>query len=399
MSMTEKGVQFPEGAQSPQGTSGRHVSRGINRTRLKGLIRKEMYQILRDPSSIGIAFVLPVILLLIFGYGVSLDAKHVPVAVVIDKPSREVSDFISGFRQSAYFRPVIMNNIKEAEHAVMTREVDGIIWFRSNFGRQMFLEGNAPVEVILNGVDANKARITQGYITGVWLKWLEHYALEKGVRLKMPATVKHRIWFNASVRSRNYLVPGLIAIIMTLIGAMLTSMVIAREWERGTMEALIVTPVSMKEIIIGKVVPYFFLGMSGMVLSVLMAVWIFHVPLRGSILALTAGSALFMLTAIFMGLLISTAAGSQFVAGQIAIVITFLPAFILSGFVFDIGSMPVPIQWLTHIVPARYFVSMLQTIFLAGNIWPIFITNCLWLMGMGAFFMMVIKKKSRKRLE
>jgi len=382
-----------------RGPGGKKTAGGINRTRLKGLIRKEMRQIIRDPSSIGIAFVLPVILLLLFGYGVSLDAKHVPVAVVIEKPSKEVSDFISGFRQSDYFSPIIMNNIKEAQDAVMHRDVDGIIWFRSDFGRRMFLEGNAPVEVILNGVDANKARITSGYITGVWIKWLQRYALERGVKLRMPATVKHRIWFNAAVRSRNFLVPGLIAVIMTLIGAMLTSMVIAREWERGTMEALIVTPVSIREIIIGKVVPYFILGMSGMLLSVAMAVWIFHVPLRGSFLALTAGSALFMLTAIFMGLLISTAAGSQFVAGQIAIVITFLPAFILSGFVFDIGSMPVPIQWLTHLVPARYFVSMLQTIFLAGDIWPIFLTNCLWLIGMGAFFMMIIRKKSHKRLE
>ncbi len=373
--------------------------RGINRTRLKGLVRKESLQIIRDPSSIGIAFVLPVVLLLIFGYGVSLDARHVPVALVVDKPSQEVSDFISGFAHSEYFSPQVMNSIQEAENAMMHRLVDGIIWFRSDFGRQMFLNGNAPVEVILNGIDANKARITSGYVMGVWVKWLERYAAERGVNLRMPAQIKHRVWFNPAVRSRDFLVPGLIAVIMTLIGAMLTALVIAREWERGTMEALIVTPVSKMEILAGKVIPYFLLGMGGMVVSVAMAIWIFDVPLRGSFLALSAGSALFMLTAIFMGLLISTAAGSQFVAGQIAIVITFLPAFILSGFVFDITSMPVPIQWITHLVPARYFVSMLHTLFLAGDIWPIFLTNCLWLLGMGLVFMMITRRKFHKRLE
>lgn len=372
--------------------------RGINPVRLKGLVRKESLQIIRDPSSIGIAFILPVVLLLLFGYGVSLDAKNVPLAVVVDKPSKEVSSFISGFRKSEYFHPVIMNSIKEAEDSMLRGNVDGIVWFRSNFSTELLKSGNAPVEVIVNGIDANKARITEGYITGVWIRWLERYATQNGVRLKIPVQLSHRIWFNASVSSRKFLVPGLIAVIMTLIGALLTAMVVAREWERGTMEALIATPVTIKEIILSKIIPYFILGMCGMLISAAMAIWVFDVPLRGSFTALLGGSAIFMLVSIFMGLLISTAAGSQFVAGQIAIVVTFLPAFILSGFVFDINSMPLPIQWITHIVPARYFVSMLHTIFLAGDIWPIFITNCLWLISMGALLLLIISRKSHKRL-
>jgi len=369
-----------------------------NPMRLGGLIRKESLQIIRDPSSIGIAFVLPVLLLLIFGYGVSLDARGVSIAIVVEKPGSEASQLISGFRQSDYFAPQVMLSIQEAEQAMMERKVDGIIWLRSDFSRQLLSGQSAPVNVIVNGVDANKARLIEGYVGGVWLSWLERISEEMGRPLNIPVQVEQRIWFNPAVRSRDFLVPGLIAVIMTLIGAMLTSMVVAREWERGTMEALLVTPVSIQEILIGKIVPYFILGMGGMALSVIMAVFLFQVPLHGSLIALTASSALFMLTAIAMGLLISTVADSQFVAGQIAIVVTFLPAFILSGFIFDIGSMPIVIQAITFIVPARYFVAVLQTIFLAGTLWPIIIFNSILLMLMALFFLLIIRKKSNKRL-
>ena len=374
-------------------------TRSASRTRVLGLIRKEGYQILRDPSAIGIAFLLPVVLLIIFGYGVSLDAEHVPVGLVIENPGPEVSQFISGFYQNEYFQPMTFDSIQLAEQALMERKIAAIIWTRSNFARTLLSSSNSPIGVIVDGVDANQARIIKGYIMGVWIKWLGQYSRSKGMDLKIPVVVKHRIWFNSAVRSRNFLVPGLIAVIMTLIGGMLTSMVVAREWERGTMEALLVTPVRKREIILGKTIPYFVLGMGGMALSVAMAVWLFHVPFRGSFMALTVSSALFMLTAIGLGLLISVAAGSQFVAGQIAIVITFLPAFMLSGFVFDIGSMPAPIQALTHLVAARYFVSILQTLFLAGDNWHIYLENWLWLAGMALFFFMVIRKKLHKRLQ
>lgn len=371
----------------------------INFMRLRGLIRKESRQIIRDPSSIGIAFFLPILLLLIFGYGVSLDARHIPLAVVMEKSSPQATSLLSGFNQSDYFQPVPMRSIQEAEQALMHRRVDGIIWLRHNFDRRLLRGKTAPVGVIVNGVDSNKARLIEGYVTGVWFNWLQRRAQAMGRSLRIPVTIEPRIWFNAAVRSRNYLVPGLIAIIMTLIGAMLTSMVVAREWERGTMEALMVTPVTMKEIILSKIIPYFFLGMGGMVLSVIMAVFLFQVPLRGSLPALIFSSSLFMLTAITMGLLISVAARSQFIAGQIAIVITFLPAFILSGFVFDIRTMPMIIQGLTYLVAARYFVDILQTLFLAGNVWPLLIINSFWLGVMGLVFLLIIKKKSRKLLE
>jgi ABC-2 type transport system permease protein len=374
------------------------VLRAGSRMRLKGLVRKEFLQILRDPSSIAIAFLMPVLLLFLFGYGVSLDAEHVPVGIVIEKPDEDTSRFVGSFMNSRYFNPIIMFSMPEAVNALESGTVDAIIYLKGNFSKKM-RSGDAPIQVIVNGVDANTARIVSGYIEGAWITWLEQEAMADGKSLKIPVQIEQRVWFNSELRSRNFLVPGLIAIIMTLIGALLTAMVMAREWERGTMEALMVTPVARREILLGKLIPYFTLGMGGMALSVLMAVFLFHVPLRGSFIVLFVASSLFLLAALGMGLLISILAKNQFVAGQAAIISTFLPAFILSGFIFDISSMPAPIQVITHVIAARYFVSMLQTIFLAGNIWPVIGVDALALVIMSAVFLGLSRRKFRKRLE
>lgn len=211
--------------------------------------------------------------------------------------------------------------------------------------------------------------------------------------------LEQRIWYNSAVRSRNFLVPGLIAVIMTLIGALLTALVMAREWERGTLEALIATPVSVTEILLGKLIPYYLLGMGGMLLSIAMAVFLFQVPLLGSLWVLLITGTLFMLVALGMGLVISIAAKNQFVAGQIAIIITFLPAFIMSGFIFDIDSMPPAIQSITYLIAARYFVAILQTVFLAGNVWGIIIPNALALLFMALFFFALALRRMPRRLE
>ena len=367
--------------------------------RLRGLIRKEFLQILRDPSSIAIAFLLPVLLLLIFGYGVSLDAEHVPIAVVVERPDSDTAALTSGFQQSRYFDPVFMRNLHEAEEAMKNHRVSGIVHLRADFSRQLRQPDGATIQVIVNGVDANTGRLILGYVQGVWQKWLQRQAQERGETLAAPVQLEARVWFNSELRSRNFLVPGLIAIIMTLIGALLTALVMAREWERGTMEALLVTPVTMREVLVGKLVPYFLLGMGGMALSVAMSLWLFGVPLRGSLWVLFGSAALFLLAALGMGLLISTATKNQFVAGQVAILTTFLPAFILSGFIFDIGSMPVVVQAITRILAARYFVAILQTVFLAGNVWRVVLPNALALALMAALFLVVSRRQLRKRLD
>lgn len=373
--------------------------RGGGAMRLRGLIRKELQQIVRDPSSIAIAFVMPVVLLLIFGYGVTLDAKDMRLAMVLEQPSSEAQGFIASFRHSRYFDPVQVGHMAAAKQGLQARRFDGIVRLREDFAADVHAPEPAPVQVILNGVDANTARIVQGYIQGVWARWLAQRADRRGEPVAVPVSLEQRIAFNNEVRSRNYLVPGLIAVIMTLIGALLTAMIMAREWERGTMEALLVTPVAMREILIGKVVPYFILGMGGMTLSVVMALALFDVPLRGSLWVLFASAALFLLAALGMGLLISIAAKNQFVAGQAAIVSTFLPAFILSGFIFDIPSMPWVVQALTYLIAARYFVSILQTVFMAGDVWPIILPNAAALAAMATVFLGLARRRAQKRLE
>jgi ABC-2 type transport system permease protein len=363
------------------------------------LIKKEFLQIWRDPSSLAIAFVLPVFLLLLFGYGVSLDAKHVPIGWVIEKSTPETSSFVAAFRHSEYFENHHFDSMTTANRAMQYRKINAIIHLRSDFSRQMFKQNSPGIQVIVDGVDANTARLMMGYIQGSWHQWLVHEAELRGVALSQPVLIEHRIWYNSQVLSRNFLVPGLIAVIMTLIGALLTAMVMAREWERGTLEAMIATPVNMLEVLLGKLIPYFVLGMGGMLLSIAMAIFLFDVPLRGSLILLCLCGAVFLLVALGMGLLISITTKNQFVAGQIAIIITFLPAFILSGFIFDIHSMPPIVQGFTFLVAARYFVAILQTVFLAGNIWPVILTNLMALILMAIIFIALSLKKAPRRLE
>ncbi len=371
----------------------------IKHMRLKGLVVKELLQIWRDPSSLAIAFVLPVVLLLLFGYGVSLDAKHVPLGWVIEKSTPETSSFSAAFARSEYFQNSYYADMNAAKRAMQLRKINAIIRLREDFSRELFKQNSPAIQVIIDGVDANTARLISGYVQGAWSEWLTHLAEVRGIELARPVITEHRIWYNSAVLSKDFLVPGLIAVIMTLIGALLTAMVMAREWERGTLEAMIATPVTMGEVLLGKLIPYYLLGMGGMLLSIVMAVFLFDVPLRGSFWILMLTGTLFLLVALGMGLLISIVAKNQFVAGQIAIIVTFLPAFILSGFIFDIGSMPAVVQGFTYLISARYFVAILQTVFLTGNIWAVILPNAAALLLMALLFFKMALKKAPKRLE
>jgi ABC-2 type transport system permease protein len=367
--------------------------------RVRGLIRKEILQVVRDPSSIAIAFLLPAALLLLFGYGVSMDAKDLRLGIVIEQTSAEASSFAGAFQASPYFLPRLFATRQQAQRAMQAKQLDGVLVLPGDFAKRLKGEGDAPIQLIVNGVDANTARLMEGYARGTWERWLERELASRAMVLTKPVAIQPRVWFNPELRSRNYLVPGLVAINMTLVGALLTALVMAREWERGTLEALMVTPVTLRELLIGKILPYFILGMGGMAISVSMAIWQFDVPLRGSLWVLLLCSALFLLVALGMGLLISVVAKSQFVAGMIAIVTTFLPAFLLSGFLFDIDSMPLVVQGITHLVAARYFIAILQSLFLAGNLWAVILPNALALILMGLVFFGLVRKKLHKRLE
>ena len=367
--------------------------------RLRGILRKEVLQILRDPSSIALAIVLPLVLLFIFGYGLSLDAENVPVAVVLKDNGSAARDLAARFDQSPYFKTIHLTSMAEAMNLLNQRRVDGIVHLQSNFSSSLFNRNQSPIQVIVNGIDANRARLIQGYTRGVLQKWIE-LRQARGEPVVSPSVeVSQRIWFNEAAVSRNFLVPGLITLIMTLIGILLTALVVAREWERGTMEAILVTPIRRVELLLGKMVPYFILGMLGMGLSVIVGTTLFHVPFRGSTVTLFILSALFMLASLGFGLLISAAVRVQFVAAQISIVAGFLPAFFLSGLVFDLDSTPRFIQIVSHVVPARYFVSISHTLFMAGDVWAVLLPNALALAVMAVLFTSLAFRKITKRLE
>lgn len=368
-------------------------------TRLWGLTVKETRQILRDPSSISIAFILPMILLFIFGYGVSLDAKHVRVGLVVENRSEATESFTASFSHSLYFTPTVLPHRQAAEQALLAGQLQGMMVLRDNFADQLKSGEGAPIQVIVDGTDANTGRLVIGYVRRAWIDWLNLRAPTQGMEFQQPVSQEFRVWFNPEVRSQNFLVPGLIAIIMTLTGALLTSLLVAREYDRGTMEALMATPVSIDEILLGKLIPTFILGMSGMALSVIMAVWLFDVPFRGSFWVLALSAALFMFAALGMGLLISTLAKDQFVAGQIAIMVSFLPAFLLSGFLFNLASTPEWVQFISYLIAARYFIEILTTLFLAGDVWDLILPNAAALLVMAIVLQALSRLLTRKRLE
>ncbi|MDA8231527.1 MAG: ABC transporter permease [Magnetospirillum sp.] len=371
---------------------------GTRRRRLVALVRKEVLQVVRDPSSIVIALVLPVVLLLLFGYGVSLDADEVSLAVVVEQPAPSTERLVDSFANSPFFRITELRSRQDAEAGMVAGRWKGVVIVADDFLSRAERYDDAPIQVLLDGTDSNTARLVRGYVEGVWAKWLEQEGIAHARSSAPAVSAEARVWFNPELLSRNFLVPGLIAINLTLTGTLLTALVVAREWERGTMEALIATPVSVLEILAGKLAPYFVLGMGGMALSVALAILLFHVPFRGSAWVLIGVSALFLSGALGMGLLISSVARSQFVAGQVAIISAFLPAFMLSGFVFEPSSAPTWIEILSHAVAARYFVSILQTLFLAGDVWSVILPNVGALVLIAVVFLGLTLTRTGKRL-
>jgi ABC-2 type transport system permease protein len=366
--------------------------------RVRALVRKEAHQIVRDPSSIAIGVVLPVILIVLFGYALSLDVKHAPVAVVLEDSSPTAADLAAGFQLSPYFDARLLHSMTRARELMQARDVDGIVRIRSDFSRRLAL-GNAEIQVLVHGGDANRARILLGYAQGAIAQWAARRAAEGYPVSTGPVVVLDRLWFNEANDSHYYLVPGLVVLIMTLIGAFLTTLVMAREWERGTLEALFVTPIRVDEILLGKTIPYFVLGLIGLALCIVSAKYVFQVPLRGSIWVLTVVSMLYLLCALALGLFISSAVKSQFVASQITLLVTFLPAMLLSGFLFDLRSMPLAVRLISYILPARYYVALLQTLFLAGDVWLVILPNAAVLIGMAVVLSLLGWHVTRKQLD
>lgn len=345
----------------------------MNWTRLLVMARKEMLQILRDSRSLMIVIVMPVVLVMLFGYGVNLDLKGLPVYVYDRDGSQQSQDLLKRFQASKYFNVVrVANNYSELTRALDDGHAKMGIVVPWDFSQKLSEGGPVQVQALVDATDDNTANVLIGYAQGVvqsysseiQVNWLR----ERGLSVQSaPVSVETRTWYNEDLESSAFIIPGVLALVMSVIGAFLTSLTIAREWERGTMEQLISTPVSATEIMFGKLLPYFILGMADTIVSALIAIYWFRVPFRGSYLTLLGSSAMFLVVVLSLGFFISVLAKGQFAASQIALLVTFLPAFLLSGFLFSIDQMPIVLQWITRIIPARYYVSVLKKIFLKGT--------------------------------
>jgi ABC-2 type transport system permease protein len=340
--------------------------------RLRAVLVKELHHIVRDRRSLLMALAMPVMMLLLFGVALSLDVDHVPT-LVYDQDGTEASrDLIEQFRGSRYFD--VRGSV--GSYAAIERGIDrGTILIGlaipRDYSRNVEAGREAPVQIVLDGSDSNTASIALGYVDGL----MRNYSLTLRNRMQnlrgggsavAPVSTELRVWYNSSLESKNYVVPGLIAVILMIIAALLTSLTIAREWEMGTMEQILSTPLRPAEMVLGKMLAYFLVGLTDSTIAVLVGVFVFTVPFRGSVPLLVVSTCVFLFGALFWGIFVSAAAKTQLQAYQMGVLSSFLPAFLLSGFVYSIETMPRVIQWISHIVPARYFVTILKGIFLKG---------------------------------
>jgi ABC-2 type transport system permease protein len=377
----------------------------MNLRRVRAVARKEFLHVLRDPRSLVMAIFIPMLMLFLFGYALTLDVDQVPLVVWDQSGSHASRELVSRFSGSRYFRlRGYVQSGEELNRALDTRWAMAVLVIPPDFPAWIETGRDAAVQLIVDGSDANTATIAVGYAEFVVQTYSQDVMLATVHRmgsnpLRTPLEMRPRIWFNTDLESRNYIIPGLIGVIMMVIAALLTSLTVAREWERGTMEQLISTPVKGRELFVGKLLPYFVIGMLDVLLAVLMGEFLFKVPLRGSVALLFGMAMIFLIGVLSMGMLISIITKSQLLASQVAMVSTFLPSFLLSGFMFAISNMPKPIQVITYIVPAKYFVSLLKGIYLKGVGLEILFGEALLLTAYGIVMIFLANVKFKKKLE
>lgn len=363
---------------------------------VKALIKKEFHQIIRDPSSIVIAFILPLMLLLIYMYGVNMDTVKVKMGIKNEDPSAEIATLVSSFNKSDYMRTFTYDDKSKMYDDLSGSKINGLIVIPNDFTSKLSKGQNASLQIITDGAEVNLSNYANAYPVAIANQWLT----QSKFKSQPPRIITDtRFWYNQDINSHYFILPGSLAITMTLIGILLTALVIAREWERGTMEAILTTKVKKIEIILGKYIPYFTLGMISMGFSVFMCVVVFKIPFRGSYTVLFAVCGLFLITSLGFGLLISTNFKDQFLASQAALAVGFLPALLLSGLMFPINSMPEIIQHITKVIPARYFVSFIQSEFMTGTVPEIVATNAIFLAILGLLLFAIVMKKTKMRLD
>lgn len=374
--------------------------------RFWAISRKEFLHIIRDPRSLGMAIAIPMILLVLFGYALTLDVDSVPIVVWDQNESEMSREFISRFTGSRYFSlKAQVSNYRDIERAIDSGKAFAALIIPTDFDRRINSGRRVSTQLIVDGSDSNTATITIGYVDTVAFNYSSDLVIRQIERIggshgiSNPVDLRPRAWFNADLESKNSIVPGLIAVIMMVIAALLTSLTVAREWERGTMEQLISTPVSGSELIFGKLFPYFAIGMFDVLIAVLMGEFLFQVPLRGSAGLLFAMAAIFLTGALSLGIVISILARTQLLASQLAMVVTFLPSFLLSGFVYAIDNMPQAIQVMTYFIPATYFVTLLKGIYLKGIGLEVLILEAVLLTLFGIVMVILANVGFNKKLE
>ncbi len=367
--------------------------------RVYALIVKEFHQIIRDPSTILIAGAFPIILLFIFGVGISLDMNNLKVGLVLEDKNPVAQSFALSLKNSKYFsvKSYDRNELSRSFTKDLNKGMVIVPFYFSEYKNMPSQKG--PIYVIGDGSEPNTAAFVQNYVQGAWLNWLIQETISSDGKKAPAIDIQPRFWYNEQLSSHFFLIPGSISIIMTLIGTLLTSLVITREWERGTFESLMTTPVSMLEIYLAKIISYFCLGMGSMFICAFVAIAIYGVPFRGSFALLTIVSGIFLLSSLAMGLLISSVTKNQFVASQISSVIAFLPGFMLSGFVFETSSMPIIINIISYLFPPRYMVPCMQTLFLVGQVWKLLLLNVLAMIAITLIILAMISRRIVKRLD
>jgi len=346
----------------------------------------------------SIGLVLPIILILLFGYGLSFDLNQARVGVVVDQSSPQVNQALAGLSGSRYLTSQQFYNLPEAEQAIRDGEIDAILHFPSDFTSQA-QRGTAKVQLLLNGTSTTIATALEGYVAGA-LTTAPSIQVDRSPILATSSAVniEQRIRFNESSNSTWFLVPGLMVLILTLIGAFLTGLLIARERERGTLEALFVTPVRPFEIVLAKLIPYVVVGMIDIIICIVAAHYIFAVPMCGSLFSILSASFLYLIVSLLLGLTISGFAQSQFQASQIALLASFMPALMLSGFVFDTRNLPLVVQIVSQLLPATHFMTLIKTLFMGGDDWKLWFKECGILLGYIIILICAVNYSLRKRL-
>ncbi|MPM21810.1 putative multidrug ABC transporter permease YbhS [bioreactor metagenome] len=374
----------------------------MNFQRVFAIIRKEFVHIIRDPRSLAMAIAMPVLLIFLFGSSLSLDVDKVPLVIWDQNRTSDSREYISRFTGSRYFLlSGYVNSYEEIEQSIDKREAMLALIIPTDFSRKLETGRKADAQLIVDGSDSNTATIAIGYAKTVTDSYTSSLMLKTAQRqgerkVGIPLEAKPRIWFNQNMQAKNYIIPGLIAVIMMVIAALLTSLTVAREWENGTMEQLLTTPLQPRELILGKLVPYFAIGMFDVLLAVLIGEFLFQVPLRGNGALVFCMAALFLPGALTMGMLAGIITRSQLVASQLAMVLTFLPSFLLSGFMYSIANMPPFLQGLTYVVPARFFVAILKRIYLKGAGLEMFIMEAAGLVIFAVVLIVVANIKLKK---